>query len=347
MTVYRIDPLYDPGWQQFTAIHPLATVFHSTAWLNALKQTYGFEAFALTTSPPSAAIESGFVFCRVSSWLTGRRLVSLPFSDHCDLLTSSPDHQIQLLSALIEHCKEAGVKYAELRPVNSVPTSEENFKKTKEFVLHTLDLRPSIEDLFRSFHKDSVQRKIRRAEREGLSLDEGRSERLLQAFFRLLLITRRRHGLPPPPRTWFRNLIDSFGDQLIIRVANKDGNPIAAVLTLRFRDTLVYKYGASDITFHALGGMHALLWTAIKAAKNQGLRQVDLGRSDIEDQGLITFKDRWGTARSTINYFRYPFKLSGVSSSTAWAGRSGRRLFEWMPNAILSTAGKLLYRHVG
>jgi lipid II:glycine glycyltransferase (peptidoglycan interpeptide bridge formation enzyme) len=251
------------------------------------------------------------------------------------------------LSALTEDSKETGAKYVEVRPVKPIPTKENNFHKTKGFVLHTLDLRPSVEDLFRSFHKDSIQRKIRRAEREGLSVDEGRNEGLLENFFRLLLITRRRHGLPPPPRTWFKNLIDCFGDQLTIRVANKDGNPIAAVLTLRFRDTLVYKYGASDITLHAVGGMQALIWSAIKAAKHQGLRQLDLGRSDIEDQGLITFKDRWGTARSTISYFRYPLKLSNVSSSTAWGGRNRRRLFEWMPNAILSTAGKLLYRHVG
>jgi hypothetical protein len=29
------------------------------------------------------------VFCRVRSWLTGRRSISLPFSDHCEPLVES------------------------------------------------------------------------------------------------------------------------------------------------------------------------------------------------------------------------------------------------------------------
>ena len=37
-------------------------------------------------SPPDEPLENGFLFCRVESWLTGRRLVSLPFSDHCEPL---------------------------------------------------------------------------------------------------------------------------------------------------------------------------------------------------------------------------------------------------------------------
>ena len=135
MRMYRIDPLHDPRWNQFTATHPLATIFHSGPWLDALRRTYRYEASAFTTAPPSEAITSGLVFCDVSSWLTGRRLVSLPFSDHCDVLTSDPDDKNQLLSALIEHLKETGANYAEIRPVISIPTSHTEFHESQEFFL--------------------------------------------------------------------------------------------------------------------------------------------------------------------------------------------------------------------
>jgi Acetyltransferase (GNAT) domain len=347
MRVYRIDPLHDPRWNQFTATHPLATIFHSAPWLDALRRTYRYEASVFTTSPPSEAITSGLVYCDVSSWLTGRRLVSLPFSDHCDVLTSGPNDQNQLLCALIERLKETGASYAEVRPVTPVLTSQTEFRESQEFFLHTLDLRPSAEDLFQSFHKDSVQRKIRRAERERLILEEGRSEVLLRSFCRLLLMTRRRHGFPPPPRDWFKNLIDCLGDQLTIRVAYKNTNAIAAIMTLKFRNTLVYKYGSSDPRFHSLGGMHSLIWRAAQAAKQEGLWQLDLGRSDTDNQGLVTFKDRWGTTRSKMSYFRHSLQPSRIAGSTTWSARMVRPLLEWMPNGILSAAGKMLYRHVG
>ena len=75
-----------------------------------------------------------------------------------------------------------------------------------------------------NLHKDSIQRKIRRAEREGLRCEEGTGDTLLDDFYRLLEMTRRRHHLPPQPKKWFQNLVSCFGDALKIRVARNDGS---------------------------------------------------------------------------------------------------------------------------
>src|SRR5438034_5555456 len=91
-----------------------------------------------------------------------------------------------------------------------------------------------------------------------------------------------------------------------LRIASKAGQPIASIVTLSFRDVLVYKYGCSDERFHNLGGMHLLLWKAIQEGKSNGAREFDLGRSDRDNPGLITFKDRWGATRSQLTYWRYP-----------------------------------------
>ena len=77
-------------------------------------------------------------------------------------------------------------------------------KKTLTYQFHRLDLRKSVEELFHGFHKDCVQRKIRRAEREELKYEDGNTEALLQKFYRLLVTTRRRQYLPPQPIAWFR-----------------------------------------------------------------------------------------------------------------------------------------------
>jgi len=344
--IYRVDPLLDPRWKRFSETHPLAAVFHSVPWLEALRRTYGYKPVVLTTSAPNDVLANGLVFCRISSWITGRRFVSLPFSDHCDVLASSPAEQDCLLLALGALLREEDAKYAEIRPLHSTPAGQTGFHPGQDFLLHTIDLRRPAEDLFHSFHKDSIQRKIRRSEREGVTVEQGRSEAVLDKFYGLFLMTRRRHQLPPPPRIWFRNLIATLGDHLRIAVAAKAGRPIAAIVTLRFRDTVVYKYGASDPRFHALGGMHALFWRAIQDAQLAGLSFMDLGRSDVSDEGLVTFKDRWGSSRSRVQYFRN--SLHGDSATgTTRGGQAARKVFSVMPLRLLGVAGRLLYKHVG
>ena len=86
---YEIDPLRDERWASLVESHPHASVFHSNNWLKALRSVYGYEPVVMTTCPPGARLTNGLVFCRVNSWLTGRRLVSLPFSDHCEPLIGS------------------------------------------------------------------------------------------------------------------------------------------------------------------------------------------------------------------------------------------------------------------
>ena len=119
-------------------------------------------------------------------------------------------------------------------------------------------------------------------------------------------MTRRRHQVPPQPIAWFRNLLECMGDRFRICLASKDDEPVAGIVLLRHRDTLVYKYGASDARFHSLGAMPFLFWNAIREAKASGIRWLDLGRSDSDNAGLITFKDRLGADRSTLTYVRYP-----------------------------------------
>ncbi|MGI9102745.1 MAG: lipid II:glycine glycyltransferase FemX [Terriglobales bacterium] len=348
ITTYRVDPITDPRWADFLNAQDCASVFHSVGWLQALQLTYGYEPFALTTSAPSERLKNALVFCRIRSWLTGNRMVSLPFADHCQPLVESPESMEALLTGVREEQARASDKYIELRPRNAPPDTAAQWplKESSLYYFHTLDLRPDRECLFSNLHKSCVQRKIQRAEREQLKYERGRSEELLARFYKLLLLTRRRHQLPPQPMSWFRNLLDSLGEEATIHVASKAGQPVASIFTLRFKRTLVYKYGGSDQRFHKLGGMPFLFWKAIEEAKQRGDEEFDLGRSDRDNEGLVSFKEHLGATRSTLAYFSYPEGGSAVPSK-GWKMRLLRSTFEWMPDSLLATAGRLLYKHVG
>jgi CelD/BcsL family acetyltransferase involved in cellulose biosynthesis len=341
VTSYVIDPLDHPSWDRLVNGHPRASVFHTRGWLRSLERTYGYRILALTTCDPELELTDALPFCVVDSWLTGRRIVSLPFSDHCAPLASD-DGELAALVSAIQRCRgQAGCRFVELRPPDSAETAN-GFEQGSRYYLHTLDLRPGADALFRRFHNDCVQRKIRRAEREKLRVEQGRSNPLLADFFRLQVRTRRRLGVVPQPFAWFRNLCTCLGDDLQLRVAYKDATPVAAILTIKHRDRIVYKYGCSDDRYTSLGGTQLLFWRMIEQACNERMVELDLGRSDCDQAGLIAFKERWGAVRRELNYMRFP---AGAKSIAGKPGAKG--LVALMPIWVLRGAGTLLYRHAG
>jgi CelD/BcsL family acetyltransferase involved in cellulose biosynthesis len=346
--IFPVDPLRDARWADLVGRHPLATVFHTPAWLEALRRTYGYEPVAFTTSAPGADLNDGVVFCKVRSWLTGSRLVSLPFSDHCEPLTDNGQRLGEVWEYLANNRVKNGWRHIELRPRGTDCAEPSGFAASEEFWLHDIDLRRPLDQLFNSFHADSIQRKIRRAQRENLIYTEGRSEELQAAFYGLVSLTRRRHQLPPQPFDWFRNLVACLGPALKIRIASRAGTPIAGILTLRHRDMMVYKYGASDPAFHQMGGMQLLFWSAIQEAQADGCVALDLGRTATPHTGLLTFKDRWGARRASTTYFRSPAPAQSAENPLrAYVIGRARRVLGWAPESVRAAAGRFLYRHVG
>jgi hypothetical protein len=346
---YKLDPTQDPRWAQLLEQHPKASVFHTAGWLKALRRTYGYDPVAFTTSAPSGELSNGLVFCRIQSWLTGHRLVSLPFSDHCEPLC---DH-VEDLNFLVRYLRTAmeheQLKYLEVRPANGSfarTNDTRGFLASATYHLHILDLRPGLDEMFSSFDKDSVQRRIHRAERAGLVERCGNSEPLLKEFYNLFILTRGRHRVPPTPYSWFRNLSECLGKALEVRVAYNGRAPIAAIVILTFKDVAYYKYGGSDAAFNNLGGMPWLLWNAIVAAKKSGATRLDLGRTDEDNPGLLAFKNHWVPEPHRLVYWKYPESASS-HSFVGWKLRAAKRVFSFMPDKLLRLAGRLMYRHIG
>jgi CelD/BcsL family acetyltransferase involved in cellulose biosynthesis len=344
MNICIINPLTDQRWNDLVARHALASAFHERGWLQALSRTYGYTPLVLTSALDDEPMSDGIVLCRVSSWITGTRMVSLPFSDHCEPLLEDPQDLSEFVDWLRAERDPQKWKYVELRPLAQI-RDDYGSQPSHSYCFHELDLKPALEQLFRNLHKDSIQRKIQRAEREGLSYAAGRSEASADVFYRLLLRTRRRHHLLPQPRAWFRHLVECMGDNVQIRVAAKDGMPIAAMLTLSHGNSVIYKYGCSDERHHNLGAMPFLFWKLIEESKASGADKIDFGRSDLEQQSLIAFKDKFGASKKLLNYYRYP--QESKQRPAAWRENAIRQCFSMLPDAVSSTAGRIVYRHMG
>src|SRR5215467_16307131 len=139
MAVHEIDPLQDARWDALVQLDSRSSIFHTVEWLQALHRVYGYTARVVTTSEKDAPLTDGIAFCEVNSWITGKRLVSLPFSDHCEPIVRGSDD----LQALVERIGETAAnnfKYAEIRTVRDELQPQWPFHVYNRHYLHIVDL---------------------------------------------------------------------------------------------------------------------------------------------------------------------------------------------------------------
>src|SRR5262245_45160280 len=194
--LHQLDPFRDDRWAEFVARSRCSSVFHSVPWLAALCETYGYEAVVYTDSRPGESLRNAAVFCRIDSWITGCRLVSLPFSDHCEPLVENGAALLEMMR-LLKSSVGREIQYVEVRPQTHLTVS--GFDTVGAFELHAIDLSRDLGEIFADFHRSHTKRSIRKAQRLGVQIETGRSAGLLDDFYALHAMTRRKHGVPTQP----------------------------------------------------------------------------------------------------------------------------------------------------
>jgi len=94
---------------------------------------------------PGDGCPIGIAFCEIKSWITGSRLVSLPFADHTQPLLSEGGETLELPELVHTARSKLGWKCVELRPVSAGPEWSPALEAGQSFWLHTLSLKPRTE----------------------------------------------------------------------------------------------------------------------------------------------------------------------------------------------------------
>src|SRR6266480_2053773 len=338
-----INPVLDPGWDHVVALHRDAGCFHTSAWAKVLHETYNHQPFYLQFSR-GHRLAALIPLMEVRSPFTGRRGVCLPFSDACEPLIFDPEAVGLVRDQLVRFAQERRWRYLEIRGGKLFRVAEGS---AAEFYGHTLDLRNGGEELTTRF-ASPVRRAIRKAERSGVSTVVVRNRPAIRDFYRLHLQTRRRHGLPPQPASFFLNIYEHIikpGLGFIV-LARRGSRPIAAALFFRFGKNALYKYGASDKRFQEFRANNLVMWQGIQLLARTGVEKLHFGRTDSENDGLRRFKLSWDTQEETIEYFRVD--PSGRQCLTPVRRDAGlhKRIFGRLPLVFNRLAGSILYPHL-
>jgi hypothetical protein len=338
-----VDPLHEPAWDHIAALHRDAGCFHTSAWARVLHQTYKHQPFYLQFWH-DRTLAALVPLMEVRSLFTGRRGVCIPFSDACEPLVFDPEVIGLVRDRLVRFAQERSWRHVEIRGGKFFQPASSS---AANFYGHTLDLRRRIADLA-DFFDSPVRRAIRKAERSGVSAVVARNRQAIGDFYRLHVLTRRRHGLPPQPASFFLNIYEHVikpGLGFVV-IAQQTSRPIAAAVFFRFGKNALYKYGASDKKFQELRANNLVMWQGIQFLARNGAEKLHLGRTDCENDGLRRFKLSWGTEEEIIGYFRVD--PSGRQCLAAAPSKSSfhKKIFGRLPLVVNRLAGSMIYPHL-
>ena len=342
MSALLLDPIADPRWARLADLAPDATAFHQPAWIALIRDSYRYPVAAVAVPGPDGTLAAGLPVAAIASRLTGRRLVALPFSDSCaPLLAPGAPASARgaLADALHALRRERGV------PLQVCAPFPELAPPAERFLAHLVDLSGGA-DAASAALASRARRHARKAEKLGVTVARRADRAALEAFYALHLLTRRRLGVPTQPKRFILGLEPLLGHgRGFVALAEADGRPVAAAVFLRGGTTLTYKYGASDERFLNLRPNNLIFARAIRWGCEDGLRTLDLGRTDLGHEGLADFKRSLGAAELPLAYTYAGRDAPSEGSSPLESAVEG--VIRRSPPFVGRAIGAALYRHVG
>jgi lipid II:glycine glycyltransferase (peptidoglycan interpeptide bridge formation enzyme) len=187
-----------------------------------------------------------------------------------------------------------------------VPSREQiQFRNTAELALD------QTEEQLLAAMKQKTRYNIRLAERKGVVVRAG-TPADFPAIFELYRETAARDGFTIRPEAYYLDgwttLYEAGMGQPLI--ADVDGQPVAAVVLVRFGDKVIYMYGASSARERERMPNHLLQWEAIRWARVQGAKVYDFWGAPDE---FIESDRLWGVWR-----FKAGFNAEVVRTIGAW-----------------------------
>jgi CelD/BcsL family acetyltransferase involved in cellulose biosynthesis len=348
-----VEPWTDARWDAYVASHPRATLYHTSAWIKLVCDIGRYPSLCFAHEN-NGQLTGVLPLVAVDSRLTGRRISTLPFSDSCFALA---DHE-EAIRSLIEEARSARTKrrarFYEMRGASALRDGHDiepdGFARSTHFANYVVPLAGDTDAVFKTFARTAVRQTITKGARLGVTVRESVEPRDLDAFYALYVKNRRRHGIPPQPKSLFATILRTMtiSPRARLYLAEHESKAVAGLIVIRFNGVTYAKYEGVDETRRELVALYPLFWKTIEDAVHAGDRCYDFGRTAGDNPGLNQFKERWGTTRVELPYyFDPPAEGLSVVRSDSLKYRLFTTAFRRMPESWSIRIGERIFRHFG
>jgi FemAB-related protein (PEP-CTERM system-associated) len=261
-------------WDDYVRQSPEGTFFHLTGWKDAIEKTFSLDSIYLMAVDGSGQIRGILPLFLMRDILRRKYLVSVPYSTYAGLCSDDEYTKKKLFDRAKELAFENKVQYIEIRQLSSevfqLPTK-------KEFVTMSLKLDRDEEYLWEKSINAKARNHIRKAYKEGLTVDFGRE--YLDEFYKVLSVNIRDLGSPNYPKFFLSNILDKFNESSDIIVVKYQEEVIGGMLFISYKNMIFNPWASSLRIYNRLGTNDMLYWEAIKYACKNGYDYFDFGRS--------------------------------------------------------------------
>ena len=198
------------------------------------------------------------------------------------------------------------------------------------------------------FNETTHHPNIRKARKEG-SRSTWHSRVAVAAFYRLHCETRRHHGLPPQPWSFF----DKIQEHIIAK-----GNGFCRFGCVSGTDCFRSQFFQSSMAqqfsntalptghFSTCGPTTCCYGKPSSGAAESGFRSFHLGRTEPENGGSCNSRTVGVRPKPGLRHYKYDLRKGRFLSNDS-GPKSSYRVFKMMPAPSLRLTGNLLYKHVG
>ncbi len=299
-TVSAVDPCTDPSWDQLARG---ASVFESARWARVVRDAFQVTPVGYVLADDAGRPTAGLPACRIDD-LVGPRLSTMAFADYAGPVGRLADGDLE---SLVTAVLAEGLPYRIRTHTTPLLVDNLGFTAAGTTRWHTIDVEADADVMWNGLSSKARQN-IRRAEREGVTISIGSSRACVAGFEDLHLGLRRaKYGMLAQPPEFFDALREHFGDDLAVVTASVDGDAVAAILMLRCGDRSYYKFNASNPQAQSFRANDLCMWWAMQhAGREWGTRELDLGISDLDQPGLLRYKEKYATRSADVVTYECP-----------------------------------------
>ena len=340
--VRRAAPADELKRTHFVRSHPDATFFHQRDWTRVVERVHGHRPHDLHAWRGEELVGVlPLMYCR---GLSGRKtLVSTPYATYGGPLAADREAELALVAAAHDAGRELGVGHVELRYLDDPGL---DLPGTDLYATFLRELPDDPAQILAGMPKKARAEARKARNRHALELAQG--VWYVDDLSRLFLENKHMLGSPALPTEHFRTLLEVFPEDAYVHLVRHRGEPLAAVMSFGFRDSLIAYYAGTqpgaDRAYSASNFMYMALqeW-----AVERGFRTFDFCRSRV-DSGAFSFKRHQGFEPRPLNYRYDLIRRKSVPSftpsnpRTAMLRRTWSKLPRWMARRLSDRLARYL-----
>ena len=284
--VRELDAASAQRWDSFVADCPDATFFHRAGWKDAVDRSFGHATHYLYAEM-DGEIRGVLPLVHIKSRIFGNSLISNAFAVYGGVAATDPRAAAALDRRALELADALDVDYLESRsPRRDHPDWDCNAELYVTF-RKSIDPDPEKNLL-------AIPRKQRAMVRKGIKAGlTGIVDPDVDRLHPIYAASVRNLGTPVFARKFFEILKSVFGDDCEILTIEREGRPLASVMSFYFRDEVLPYYGGGVAQARASAANDFMYWEVMRRACERGCRVFDYGRSK-RGTGSFAFKKHWG-----------------------------------------------------